>query len=225
MIAEVRSLIDLPNRAADYLAAHGWTQNTMRDSDGRVCLTGALKFCDPLPGDFPLARAVYDQLGRAEKWNDERGRTDAEVLAALRHDITDEDLESTFGPNWLGVTRLVRRVAKLDAEEIVSLAAARASAPDATQVAVWGAAQDATQVAARASAQDAAWDAVWDAAMDAASDAAVDADQLTHLEAGLLAVWRAAAGIVVRDVITTSQFNAMTQPWVAVLGPTWDEDE
>lgn len=37
MIAEVRSLIDLPNRAADYLAAHGWTQNTAAVDADQLC--------------------------------------------------------------------------------------------------------------------------------------------------------------------------------------------
>lgn len=38
--------IDLTPRlraAADYIKFHGWTTGTEKDSEGRVCLTGAVK--------------------------------------------------------------------------------------------------------------------------------------------------------------------------------------
>ena len=62
-------------------------------------------------------------------------------------------------------------------------------------------------VAARA----AAWDAARDTASDAASDAAWDA------------AW-AAGALVVRDLITTEDYDTLTRPWREAIGPIHPDD-
>ena len=82
--------------------------------------------------------------------------------------------------------------------------AARRAARDAAWNAAWNAARvaawNAARVAARSAAGDAAWltarDAAWNAARDAALDAALDA----------------AGALVVRDLITVTQFDTLTAP-------------
>ena len=71
-----------------------------------------------------------------------------------------------------------------------------AATGDATRGAALGAALDAAWDAAR----DAAWDAAWDAARYAARDAAWDAARY------------AARALVVRDLISTKQFDTLTAP-------------
>lgn len=125
---DLQDLYALPLKAAEYMAEHGWAQGTEKDDAGRVCLTGALRYCDPRPGDWLIARGVYRARGRAESWNDEKGRTADEVLSVLHAEITDADLADTFGPQWLEIVALVRRAAVLTPDEAKALAAAGAAA-------------------------------------------------------------------------------------------------
>lgn len=76
--------------AARYIEEHGWCQGSWSQPDGSVCLWGALRAI--VVGDHgsfsredwePLAERL--PLGKfAAAWNDEPGRTEAEVIAALR---------------------------------------------------------------------------------------------------------------------------------------------
>ena len=84
---------------------------------------------------------------------------------------------------------------------------ARRLTPD--EVSALGAARDAALGAARGAA--------WDAALDAACGAARDA--------ALGAAWGAACGLVVRDVITTEDYDILTRAWRTVIGPIHHEDE
>ena len=182
--------------AADYIKTHGWTQGTMEHA-GAVCLTGALRACSPQPGDWLLARAVYRAQGHAETWNDDYGRTEAEVTEYLRtHPVTDEGLAATFGPNWETVVRLIRRVADMPQ--------ARVAAKDASRIAAREAAKDASLDAFRVAAWVAAWDAAWDAAWVATGDAA--------------------CAVVVRDLITKDHYQTLTAPIRAAIGSDWDTD-
>ena len=148
---------------ADLLAGH-WTQGTFSNGDGDLCLHGAIRRCCPVPGDAYLIEQVEDRLDRwSTSWNDGEDRTEAEVVALAREgwDITDADLEATFGPQWRAVVALVRRAAVLTKTEARALSAAWNAA--------WGAARDAAWNAARGAARDAAWDAAlavaaWDLA-------------------------------------------------------------
>ena len=134
--------------AAEYIPAHGWTKGTEQDEKGAVCLTGALRLCAPVEGDFYLIREVLRKRDRAEGWNDAEGRTESEVVEYLKTaEVTDADLADTFGPQWEQIVALVRRTAVLTAEEADRLYTARGSA--------WDAAWD----AARGAARGAAWDA------------------------------------------------------------------
>ena len=78
------------------------------------------------------------------------------------------------------------------------------AARDAAWYAAWYAARDAAWVAAR----DAAWYAAWDAARDAARDAAWDAAWYAARDAA----GGIAGALVVRDLITTEQFEILTAP-------------
>ncbi len=98
-----------------------------------------------------------------------------------------------LGPNGREVAALIDRAGRLTDDEARRLTAAR----DAAWGAAWGAAWDAAWDAAR----DAAWGAAWGAALSAARDAA----------------WSAAWALVVRDLITTVQFDALYGPWASVM--------
>jgi hypothetical protein len=184
-------------RAAGVIRERGWIKGGLENSDG-VCLTGALQYCQPVPGDWLIARAVARHRGHGENWNDETGRTRSQVLAWLEaaEPITDAELGAVFGPQWEAVVALVRRAAILTPDEGEALRAARDAARDAGRVAAW--------VAAR----DAAWDAAWNAARDAALDAAGDA----------------AGALVVRDVLAPEHYATLTRPWVSVIGPVHPDD-
>ena len=134
-------LCHLPARAADLIERVGWTQGTERDGKGRVCLTGALRYCDPQPGDWLLAREVFRAKYQAEGWNDADGRTCDEVIELLRStEITVVELAQTFGPSWETVVNLVHQAATLTAEQLDGLAAAGAAARAAAGAAAWAAA-------------------------------------------------------------------------------------
>ena len=137
-----------------------WIQGEMRNGDA-VCAHGAVQTCQGLrPGDEHIIRAVMRTKGVTEGWNDESGRTKDEVLDRMAFiEVTDADLEETFGPAWRMVIAVIRRSAILTAAEAKDLAAAwaaaRGAARDAAWVAAWGAAWAAARDAARAAARGA----------------------------------------------------------------------
>mgnify|MGYP001053436652 CR=1 FL=1 len=139
--------------AHGYMQEKDWAQGTEQAHSGAVCVTGAVRLCAPQNGDEHLIRAVMRHMGRAEEWNDAKGRKKTEVLNFLStFEITDADLKATFGPHWEAVVTLVRQTAALTLEQAETIAAARRVALGAARF------------AARDAARDAAWDAVWDAA-------------------------------------------------------------
>ena len=107
-----------------------------------------------------------------------------------------------FGPQGRQVAAILDRAATLSDSEVRQLDAAGDAARVAARVAAWDAARDAARVAA--------WDAAWDAARVAAGDAARDA------------AWDAARDAVraylVKDLISETHFNALTDPWHRVVG-------
>jgi hypothetical protein len=210
-------LYKLPKSAAVYIAEHGWTQGTEVDADGKVCLTGALRLCSPVPGDSYLARAVLRRRDRAEDWNDRRGRTAGEVIGYLAEtEISDDDLALTFGPQWREIVDQVRAISGATPAQIKRLDAAW-DAAGAARDAAWDAWD-----AARA-ARDAAWNAARDAAR-AARDAAWDA-----WDAAQDAAWDAAGALSVRDLIsedgfTQEHYDILTGPWRKAIGPLHADD-
>ena len=240
------TLRTLPALAAGYITEHGWTQGTEEDSSGRVCLTGALRLCSPVPGDSHIAREVFRRRGRAEGWNDEHGRTAGEVVAYLAAtEITDEELAETFGPQWREIVALVRAVSGATQQQIVDLAAAwdaaGAAAWDAAGDAAWDAAWDAAVAAAWDAAVAAAWDAAWDAvrgAVRARRPAAGAAGATAHIRRRCRGPWAAAwdaAGaaaraLTIRDLISTNgytqaHYDLLTGPWRQVMGPLHADDD
>jgi len=212
----------LPARAADLIDRVGWTQGTERDGKGRVCLTGALRYCNPQPGDWLLAREVFRAKGRAEGWNDARERTCNDVVELLRStEIADAELAQTFGPSWETVVNLVHTAATITPQQVLDLAAA------------WGAARDAALAAARDAARAAAWDAAraaaWGAARDAAWGAARAAAWGAALAAARDAAWAAAGAAVTRDLIgqhgyTQDHYDTLTRPWREAVGRLHPDD-
>jgi hypothetical protein len=214
MSAVTDDLRMLPQRAADWIDTHGWVQGTEQNADGAVCLTGALRFCEPRPGDWLIAREVFRQRKHAEGWNDTKGRTQAEVQDYLRSvEIDDAELAKTFGPQWESIVALVRTAATITPQQGNELDAA------------WDAAGD----AARAAAWDAAWAAAgataWAAARVAAGVAARVAAGVAAWDAAGVAAW----ALVVRDLIgqhgfTAEHYQLLTAPWAAVMGKVHPND-
>jgi hypothetical protein len=110
-----------------------------------------------------------------------------------------------LGPNGDEVARLLASFRAVAREQAVRLAPARDAA--------WAPAWD----AARAAALDAPRAAAWAAARAAAWAAARDAAWAAGAAAGA-----AARALVVRDLITPEQFDAESEPWVSVMGRTWE---
>ena len=123
------------------LVARDWIQGEMRNGES-VCAHGAVQTCQGLrPGDGHIIRAVMRTKGVTEGWNDESGRTKEQVVARMALiEVSDADLEETFGPAWRPVVAVIRRAALLTPTEAKELAAARAAAWDPA----WDAARDAS---------------------------------------------------------------------------------
>jgi len=141
---------------------HGnqWTQGTWgdpADTEAPTCLHGAIRACQPTPGDAYLIRQVAERQGWGTTFNDAVGTEwhDIEVALLTHREVTDADLADTFGPTWEITVDTVRTIAAATPTQIQALAAARAAA--------WAAARDAAWAAARDAAWDAARDAAWDA--------------------------------------------------------------
>ena len=186
-----------------------WIQGEMRNGDA-VCAHGAVQTCQGLrPGDEHIIRAVMRTKGVTEGWNDESGRTKEQVVARMAFiEVSDVDLEETFGPAWRMVIAVIRRSAILTPTEAEDLAAARGAA--------WAAAWGAARGAARDAARDAAWAAAWGAARDAARDAAWDAARD--------AAWGASVSdLVGQRGLTQDHLDTLMGPWVRVLGADWAE--
>ena len=110
-----------------------------------------------------------------------------------------------LGPNGEEVAALIERCRTLTNDEAKRLAAARHVALDAAWYGAWHGAWAAAWHAAR----DAAWDAAWDAARDAALDAPKDAAR--H------AAYHAALALIVKDLITSEQFEILYGPWASAM--------
>jgi hypothetical protein len=224
----VKPIITIPE--ADLVAILGdngerWVQGTW-DNGESVCLHGAIRRCQPVPGDAYLIERVAARFGWGIGWNDNPATSWPMIRARLaRIEITDADLADTFGPQWEAIVALVRRAAVLTPDEAERLAAARDAARAAARDAAW--------VAAGA----AAWDAAWDAAGDAAGEAARAAAGAAAWAAARDATWEAAGAaagaaawaLVVRDLIgqhgfTQEHYDLLTGPWRTAIGPVHPDD-
>jgi hypothetical protein len=209
-------LLDLLGDNGEHWLQGGW------GNDDRMCLHGAIRRCQPVPGDAYLIEQVAARKGWGTSWNDDTGThwDDVKALILAGVEVTDADLDDTFGPQWEQIVALVRRAAVLTDDEALRLVAAWNAAWDASgaaRAAAWDAAWDAARDAAWAAARDAAWAAAWAAAWDAARDAA------------WAAAWAAAGALAVRDLIgqhgfTQAHYDLLTEPWRTVIGPIHPED-
>ncbi len=120
----------LPSRAADLIEQRGWVQHSEQAEDGRLIstgswrlgLTGGLRLAATRPGDCMIAQTVFTARGQNEWWNDERGRTKKQVLAALRStDITETMLADVFGLRWEEVMTVVRAVQSFTPNQLLTL--------------------------------------------------------------------------------------------------------
>jgi hypothetical protein len=82
-------------KAASHIEDHGWCQNTVRTTEGRVCVAGAIFAVtnndanpDPLRNcmfaAFRVAIGCAPDGGGIPNWNDQPGRTKDEAVAKLR---------------------------------------------------------------------------------------------------------------------------------------------
>lgn len=241
--------IDLTPRlraAADYMEVHGWTQNTERAQNGAVCMTGAVRHCSPPPGDFYLIRQVLRENSRAETWNDYPGRTQEQVVEALRTiTITDVDLEEIYGPQWKQIVTLVRQTACLSEEQILALAAARYARKDTDRDFSAGEAWHATRVkrrsrnlsgsptliavprrmnlverSARITVRDAAGMDEWKEKLSrSCGERGRDLEWESAMNMMLDAVQDAALALAVGHLISAENFGVLYGPWAAVFGP------
>ena len=117
-----------------------------------------------------------------------------------------------LGPQGEHVAALIRSIPDITRTPTERVALAWYAARDAARYAARGAALDAARDAARDPARYAARDAVRDAARDAARYAARDAARDATL------------ALLVRDLITTEQYDALTRPWRTAIGPIHPDD-
>lgn len=203
--------------SADYLDAHGLTQFRLRETDGRVCATGAVILCQPSTGDEQVIIAVQRHRGRAESWNDEPERTAEEVSASLRVDITDAELVATFGPQWEAIVGLTRRVTTLVQSDARTLVSYTTSLEQMRHIAAVDAITEASFASERSGMMHAAADAISPSGQDIFSrDIAREAKDT-------------AKALVVRDLIGTHGFkqkhyDTLTMPWRTTYGIAHPDD-
>jgi hypothetical protein len=231
-----------------------WVKKIWYAADGSVCLHGAIRRCQPIPGDAHLVEQVAECQGWGPSWNDDDGTTWPMVRERAAHiEVTDADLADTFGPQWQEIVTLVRRAAVLTDDEAQRLAAARAAAPAwavaPARAAAWAAARDAAPARARAAAWAAGRDAAatraaaW-AASRAAGRAAAAAWEAVPAwvaaparAASRDAARDAAQALAVRDLIgliiptlgrphgfTQAHYDTLTMPWRTVIGRIHPDD-
>ena len=125
------NIIHIDRDALDARLDHGnlWDKGwgDWQNPEAPTCLHGAIRFCQPVPGDAYLIEEVGGRFGFGTSDNDDQ-RSWSDVLPLVPSDITDDMLADTFGPQWEPHVALVRRAAVLTDSEARSLASARDSA-------------------------------------------------------------------------------------------------
>ena len=173
----------------------------------------------PDPTLFPSKRAsVAWRIVRELPATESLGPQGVHVAALIERDgLTSDESQrlvaamiSVRDAAW-GATGDAVWDAARDAARSAAFTAAMISVRDAA----WGAARSAAFTAAMISVRDAAW-GVWDAARAAARSAAFTA----AVDAGSDAVW----ALVVRDIISTKHYDALTMPWRTAIGPIHPDD-
>jgi hypothetical protein len=200
-----------------------WIQSSWEEGNS-VCLHGAIRRCQPQPGDAYLVEQVADTQGWGPAWNDNTSTTWPMIRERIAHiEITDTDLADTFGPQWKHIVALVRRAAVLTSDEAQRLDAF------AKKTDRWNNAWD--------GALDAAWNAngwwfraienaVGDAVCASAWCATDDGETVTFVEAaGREAGW----ALAVRHLngqygFTQTHYTQLTAAWRHTIGPVHPDD-
>lgn len=134
--------------------------------------------------------------------------------------VEEVDAWQALGPNGASVAQFIESIPQAlensawDAAWDAALASAWNAARDAARDAALASARDGARDAARDSAWNAARDATWNAAWNAALDVAGDAPGGVPGGAARDAAW----AIVVKDMITPTQFDTLTRPWRILTG-------
>ncbi len=205
------SLRTQPARAADLIESVGWATNAECSSRGELCLTGALRRVTEHPGDWLVARAVFQHLGRAERWNDSPGVDLELVTATLRGvEITPSLLRDTYGPQWAEVVHLVRVCAELTADQHVALRRPWTQPRADASVHAEERTREVHLVAQLAAAKA----SVWDATRAAGGAAVVD---VSAASAGTTA-WDAVTALVLGDLLDPADRATLVEPWNTALG-------
>ena len=182
-----------------------WVKQSWGDGVS-ACLHGAIRRCQPQPGDAFLIEQVALRQGWGTQWNDATSTTWQMVRERLANiQVTDADLADTFGPQWEQIVALIRRAAIMAPADVQQVTAPRPVARAAARVTARSAALAASRTPAWAAAVAVARGVAWDAA------------------------WAAAAALVVRDLIgqhgfTQEHYDTLTGPWRTVIGPVHPDD-
>ena len=110
-----------------------------------------------------------------------------------------------FGPQGAYVVALLERAQHITPDEERTLVPARDATWDAARDAAW---DDAAGRVARRGVWATTWHATWDATWGTTWAAALDT----------------VCALVVRDLITTNCYDALTRPWRTVIGPIHPDD-
>lgn len=216
------STIRTPRQAAlSVLEERGWQQGEYgHNTDGAVCMLGAIRVCHPVPGDAFIIEQVWKARGRGTDWNDDECRTVEQVMQHLQSTpaITDDELCSVFGPQWRELVALIRRAAVITQEEAERI---HATCPSA-RTASWTASRIASMSASRIES--------WTASRIALRIALRSALRIESRIAATYAATNASAALVVRDVIgqhgfTQQHYDTLTRPWRTFVGKLHPEDK
>lgn len=118
----LEELQNIARKGSELITVNGWIQDQMTGDSGELCIISAgheAARVTQKPGLSHALREVLDHLGHAERWNDHRDRSQVEVIDYLDQVIiTEQDLESTFGPRWELVLYLVEAFGSMDKETL-----------------------------------------------------------------------------------------------------------
>ena len=157
-----------------------------------ICSAGVLHISDA-PGETLVGGSWPCRLFEVEPRGDMIGPEDHKYGCTVVKVVRELPAWQALGPNGEEVAALIERCRTLTNDEAKRLAAAR----------------DAAWNAARVAARHAVWNAAWAAARGAATDAARDAARD--------AAWDAALALIVKDLITSEQFEILYGPWRSVM--------
>jgi hypothetical protein len=189
MSADMTNLRNLLIVSAYYLRRRRLRLRGKQETVWEANLYDAFRLCSGVPGDGDIAREVFRRRSHYNGWCHHTTRTGEELFAHLRYwVITDEDLEETFGPQWLEIVALVRAISAVTLEQIEkmvpALDAVRDAAPESASLADW-VVSTWTPTAESFRLEEIEKEVPWDAAVGAAWVAAhIDHRDFTYEAAG-----------------------------------------